>query len=120
MNAARRFWGCFVGRADTRLDSPADGGTNTGSTVTLQAKSVDPLCRSTLTTFYMDRVATFTTPNLQTSSQVAAKGGQTASWASAALGNFGWYWRARTSAAVGGTAAGVTGTYRVVVSSLGN
>lgn len=108
MNAGTRFWGCFVKRCDTRLDTPADAGTNTGSTATLTAFAVDPLCRSTRTTFYLDRIATYNTPNLQTSSQVQAKGGQFPSWASAALGNFTWTWKARTSAAIGNE-AGVVG-----------
>jgi hypothetical protein len=105
MNAGTRLWGAYLLRSDTRLNTPADGGANTSSTATLTALPVDPLNRATRTTFYLDRLPTFGTPKLQTSSQVNGRGGVMASWASAAIDNFTWYWRARTSVSIGsGTA----------------
>lgn len=105
-----RMHGCFMGRSDTLLLTPADQGTNTGSTAPLQARAVDPLGRATLTTFWIDRVGTFNTAYLVASSQVPSRGGKTAAWSTPVIANYRWYWRARTSAQVGGTQAGVTGT----------
>jgi hypothetical protein len=115
VNAGTRLWGAFLRRSDTRPSSPSEGATNTGSTVSLSAYAVDPLLRSTRTTFYLDRLAIFNTGSLQTSSQVNGRGGQLATWASSAIGNFTWYWRARTSVAIG-SEAGTVGPYTPAIS----
>ena len=109
LSPAAAILGCFALRADTRLESPGDATTNTG---TLQAKArpVDPLARRSTTTFWLDRIGTFTSPALVTSAGVTGFGGQLASWSPTTPTNGQWYWRARSSAAVGG-AVGVTGRY---------
>jgi len=101
--------GCYVKRADTRLETPGNGTTNTG-TFQAQARPVDPLARRSTTTFWLDRVGTFTSPALVTSAGVTGFGGIVASWSPTTPANGRWYWRARSTAAVGG-AVGVTGPY---------
>ncbi|MDA8201349.1 MAG: hypothetical protein M0Z49_01030 [Chloroflexi bacterium] len=109
LNPAAAILGCYAKRADTRLESPGNTTTNTG---TLQAKArpVDPLARRAATTFWLDRIGTFTSPALVTSAGVNGFGGVLASWSPTTPANGRWYWRARSTAAVGG-AVGVTGRY---------
>ena len=109
LNPALAVLGCYAKRADTRLESPGDTTTNTG---TLQAKArpVDPLARRSITTFWLDRIGTFASPALAVSAGVNGFGGQIASWSPTTPANGRWYWRARSSAAVGG-AIGVTGSF---------
>jgi hypothetical protein len=115
MNAGTRMWGAYLKRSDTRPNSPSEGGTNTSSTVSLSAYATDPLARATRTTFYLDRLTLFNTSSLQTSAQVNGYGGQLATWASSAIPNFTWYWRARTSVSIGNGDATV-GPYTTAIS----
>ena len=107
LNPAAAILGCYAKRADTRLESPGDATTNTG---TLQAKArpVDPLARRSTTIFFLDRIGTFASPALVTSAGVNGFGGQIAAWSPTTPANGQWYWRARSSAAIGGE-VGVTG-----------
>lgn len=109
LNPATAILGCYAKRADTRLESPANTTTNTG-TLQAQARPVDPLARRSTTTFWLDRIGTFTSPALVTSAGVNGFGGQLASWSPPTPANGRWSWRARSTAAVGG-AVGVTGRY---------
>lgn len=109
LSPAAAILGCFAKRADTRLETPGNATTNTG-TLQAQARPVDPLARRSTTTFWLDRIGTFTSPALVTSAGVNGVGGQVASWSPTTPGNGRWYWRARSTAAVGG-AVGVTGRY---------
>jgi hypothetical protein len=109
LNPAAAILGCYAKRADTRLETPGDATTSTG-TFQAQARPVDPLARRSTTTFWLDRIGTFTSPALVTSAGVNGIGGQVASWSPTTPGNGRWYWRARSTAAVGG-AVGVTGRY---------
>jgi hypothetical protein len=115
MNAGTRLWGAYLKRSDTRPNAPSEGGTNTSSTVSLSAYAFDPLMRTTRTTFQLDRLAMFNTASLQTSSQVNGVGGQLATWASSAIGNFTWFWRARTSVSIG-NGEGTIGPYSAAIS----
>ena len=86
------------------LLSPTSGATNTSSTVTLQGRVLDPLRRAVSISFQLDRVGTFASPDLQTSSNVNGLGWADTplSWASAAIGNGDWYYRGRTATALVG------------------
>jgi hypothetical protein len=115
MNAGTRLWGAYLKRSDTRPNAPSEGGTNTSNTVSLSAYALDPLMRATRTTFQLDRLAAFNTEHLQTSAQVNGYGGQLATWASSAIPNFTWFWRARTSVAIG-NGEGTVGPYTTAIS----
>lgn len=91
--------GAFMRNVQTRLASPAPGGTNTSSTITLQAVLLDPFRRTGSILFELDRSARFTSGDLQSSSAVNGIGWADTplSWVSAAAVNGGWYYRARSS-----------------------
>lgn len=109
LNPAMAILGCYAQRADTRLEAPLDATTNTG-TLQVKARPTDPLARRATTTFYLDRIGTFASPALVTSAGVTGVGGILASWSPTTPANGRWFWRARSSAGIGG-AVGVTGRY---------
>jgi hypothetical protein len=109
LNPALAILGCYAKRADTRLESPGDTTTNVGS-LTLGARPVDPLARRSSTSFYLDRIGLYNTPQLSASAGVNGFGGIPAAWSPATPPNGRWYWRARSSAGIGNE-IGVQGPY---------
>jgi hypothetical protein len=109
-----------MANVQTRLTSPASGASNTSATVSLQAIALDPFRRTLAVSFQLDRVATFSSGSLQTSSSVNGTGWADTplSWASAAIGNGGWYYRARSVSVVVGAGPGVTGRYSSAIAFL--
>ena len=76
--------------------------------------NLDPLRRTGYVAFQLDRVATFSSPDLQTSPNVGPILGwadSPASWVSTAIGNGGWSYRARSWGVAVGAGPGVTGRY---------
>lgn len=103
--------GAFMANVKCVPTSPASGGTNTSGTVTLQAKNLDPFRRTGAVEFKLDKVATFDSPSLQTSSNVTVQGwaDTAASWASTAIINGVWFYRARATLVRVGAGPSVTG-----------
>lgn len=108
-----RMAGAFMACVRTLPVSPASGATNTSGTVQLQAKNLDPFKRSGFVSFQLDRAGTFTSPDAQTSPNVAVVGWADvpAAWTSTAIQNGRWYWRARSWGVKVGAGPGVTGRY---------
>lgn len=108
-----RIAGAFMRNVQTRLASPAAGATNTSGTVQLQAVLLDPLKRSGYVSFQLDSNGTFTSPDAQTSPNVAGVGWADVpvAWTSTAILNGRWYYRARSWGVLVGAGPGVTGRY---------
>lgn len=98
--AGALYFGAFLKRRPEvpSHQAPADAATNTGQTVTLSSSARDYICRSGLITYRLDRLSTFGSGSLQTSSGVMVKGAQQALWTSAAIPNGTWYWQAKATA----------------------
>jgi hypothetical protein len=113
-----RMAGAFMRNVQVRLASPAPGGDNTSATVTLQGVNLDPFRRSGYVAFQLDRIATYSSPEAQTSANVAVLGWADvpASWASSAIGNGTWLYRARSTGVSVGAGPGLTGRYAASVS----
>jgi len=108
--------GAFMRNVQVRLESPAAGADNTSSTATLSATLLDPLRRSGAVVFQVDRTGMFASPFLATSANVNGTGWAATplSWATAAIGNGWWYWRAQsTGVRVGAGPSVPAGRYAV-------
>jgi hypothetical protein len=109
--------GAFIANVQSLPTSPASGATNTATTVTVQGKNLDPFMRLGAAQFQVDRIATFATPDLQTSSNVTVQGwaATPAQWVSATIGNGTWVYRVRSTLVRVGGGPGVTGRYSTPV-----
>lgn len=116
VGAGTRMAGAFMRNVKAICTSPAAGATNTSSTVTLQGRALDPFKRAITLNFQMDRVAVFSSAELQTSSNVSGLGWGLISWASAAAGNGQYFYRARAASVIIGAGPSIgAGRYSAVV-----
>jgi len=119
-SAGPRLAGAFMRNVQTRLTSPTSGSSNTSSTVTLRAVALDPFRRSLAVSFQLDRSGAFGSPSQQTSANVNGTGWADTpiAWASTAISNGQWWYRARAVSVAIGAGPGVTSRYAGAVGFL--
>lgn len=105
--------GAFMRNVQTLLTSPAEGGTNTSGTISLQAKALDPFRRTQAVQFVLDQTTLYNGPSIQTSPNVTVQGwaDTAAAWVSAPAINGTWYFKARATLTKVGAGPSTTGRY---------